>query len=399
MTRPSSSSSFQSGAGKDLPASTLDERNDSAEIQTLEAQAETSVFVPQRFRPEEFEHRRKQNQERLQYEPMSILFCCFAVGIVGDYYWDLPGIVWFLFALTTAVASWVTLATRADESDSNASVGSNASARPNASVEPNASALSKALVIVLPGFFRTRWPAIWLMFAFGGVGGFWHHAYWNWYSEYEIGRLASSVAKPVCVEGVLRSEPRLLAARPSSNSPFQEKSRTKFRFSVRNVRNGQTWERATGTVDLIVHGGAEGLRFGSNIQVHGQLVRVQPPRNPGQADFSHIYRSQRKLAILHVYSRDSVTVSQLPRGQIDYVLFGGWVSDLRETLNRVIWDCVQEDQAGFASAILLGNREQMPLEERDSFLKNWIGTFVGDFRTARWYFGGRSFLYCFALES
>ena len=286
-------------------------------------------------RSSKIEEERERNQQSPHYQPAVIALVSFASGILADYALDWEGIAWFLIAFVAFVSA---LVARVGWASSRASERG-----------PSRSSIHHAL---------------WMMIAISGLGAFWHHAHWNWFSRHEIGRVAGPVAKPVCLEGVLNSESGLMAKPPASAFTYQrDEARTRFEFEVKRIRNGLHWETASGKADLFVHADASALDPGARVRLFGQLVRIQPPRNPGQVDYAYLMRSQKELVAIHVYSLDSIeSLGSHSHGWVK------WRSELRRFLNELIWNYVGEEQAGLASAILLGNRDQLTDDERESFL-------------------------------
>lgn len=197
------------------------------------------------------------------------------------------------------------------------------------------------------------------------AGAFWHHGRWNWFGEYEIGRYASRVATRCCIEGEIISEPRWQATEAGNRFGQNEADvRWKLTVRVRRIRDGNRWRRATGITDLIIHAPAGNLRSGDRIRVFGRLVGSTPPTNPGQFDFRKFYRARNRLAFFHAYHRESVMVLRAASWN-----HSSWLSRLRQNLNRLTWRYVDHQEAPFASAILLGNREQMTRPRRDAFME------------------------------
>ncbi len=218
-------------------------------------------------------------------------------------------------------------------------------------------------------FRQERWAAaaLCLLLAVAGLGSFWHHAWWNWYSVNEVSRYCDVVPIPVAVRGTLASEPHPMAV-PEDESlnplPPEERTRLLFRYSA--IRDGAEWRPAAGTSYLIVHDRANHLRSGDEVTVYGVLAPVRAPANPGQFDFRTFYRARRMLCVLHAYRSSAVQPCQTE----------GWrwrsprlMSELRRRFNAGIWKHVSESRAGLASAILLGSREQLGRDRRDRFLQ------------------------------
>lgn len=218
-------------------------------------------------------------------------------------------------------------------------------------------------------FQRQAWraAAVCLLLALAGLGSFWHHAYWNWYSVHEISRNCDIVPVPVAVRGTLASETHLMAT-PDEESlnPLPAKERTRLKFRYQAIRDGATWRPAAGTSYLVIHDRADHLRSGEEVTVYGVLAPVRPPANPGQFDYQTFYRARRMLCVLHAYRSSAVQPHAAE----------GWrwgaprlMSELRRRFNQGIWDHVSESRAGLASAILLGSREQLGRDRKDRFLQ------------------------------
>lgn len=196
------------------------------------------------------------------------------------------------------------------------------------------------------------------------VGAFWHHGRWNWFGETELGRFATGGAQPCCVEAVVVSEPRWMAVESGDSTFKDETIRTKLTIGATRIRDGVNWVDVSGTLDLVIHLPTKHVGSGDRIRVFGQLVPSLPPTNPGQFNFRDFYRAQSKLAFLHAYHVESVQVLE-PAGWVGT----GTLSTLRQKLNELMWTYVAEDEAALASAILLGNREQLSKARRGCFLE------------------------------
>lgn len=209
--------------------------------------------------------------------------------------------------------------------------------------------------------------ASWLLLIAIGLGGSsWHHQCWNWIRSNHIAAFSNSKAAPVAVQVELSSEPKFQAARGNgfSSESNEVPVHTRFLAEVLKVRDGLDWRVASGKTELVIHDQVNHLRSGDRVQVFGKLVRISAPTNPGQFDFQQFYRSRGLHTFLHVYDKRSVKLElQAEKRQ------SSWVSSLRARLNELTWEFVGDTEAPFASAIMLGNREQLSHERRDTFLK------------------------------
>ncbi len=272
------------------------------------------------------------------YQPMVLVVIAFALGVFLDRELDLNGCVAFVLAWTCLVA-WC-FCFRRQSND-----GGLTESRVTGSRERIGS------TILLVG----------LVFA----GVFWHHGRWNWFGVGEIGRFASGTSIPCCVDATVISEPRWMLADERSNQDRPEDSaRTRLTVRVNRIRDGEQWIDAGGIADLVIHTFTKHVKSGDQIHVFGRLVASSPPSNPGQFDFQAYFRAESKLAFLHVYQADSVQVMMRT-----LVVERRFLSSLRQRLNELTWTYVDHQEAGLASAILLGNREQLSRKRRDVFLE------------------------------
>lgn len=215
-----------------------------------------------------------------------------------------------------------------------------------------------------PEFRCRKLNSVLLLIGLVCLGSFWHHGRWNWFGAAEIGRFATEVSQPCCIEALVVSEPRWVAANSDSSSYRAEELRTRLTIKVNRIRDGVEWRQASGLTDLVIHLPTEHVRAGDKVRVFGRLVSSSPPTNPGQFDFRAFYRARGKLAFVHAYHRESVQVIE-PAGWASTKL----LSKLRQKLNDFTWLYVEKDEAAFASAVLLGNREQLSKSRRDNFME------------------------------
>lgn len=196
------------------------------------------------------------------------------------------------------------------------------------------------------------------------AGAFWHQGRWDWFGENEVGRFAPDVAAPVCLDATVNSEPRW-SINQSEYDEIGLSTRTKLTVEVNRIRDGGDWKRCSGKLDLIIHQWTDHVRSGDRIRVFGRLVGCTSPSNPGQFDFRSFYRAREKLAFLHVYQRESAVVVE-PSHQWSHSRI---LAELRHQLNGLTVRYIAQEESAFASAILLGNREQMSRSRRDRFLE------------------------------
>ena len=281
---------------------------------------------------------RKENQidRRLRYEPMIPATICFAVGIVTDRLLDVHGLLLFV-AATLAWITWVLI--------------------------------------------HARWPrrtklacgCLFLMIA--SSGALWHHVRWNWFPKTEIGISARESFNACALRGTLITEPVRVAAAASHPTldTMSPKERVRFRLKINSVRDKDQWKNASGTVSVSMFlseqqtAGNEPIklpRCGSQVEIVGSLGGGRATRNPGQFDFALFSRSKGQLAAVFVDSTDGVVEIES-----EAIASLGFRAKLRSNIDNQLHVHLPDQQAAFASAVLLGNRDQMDVDVRDRFLK------------------------------
>lgn len=210
---------------------------------------------------------------------------------------------------------------------------------------------------------RWSWTSHGFLMLAAVVGGIWHHAYWNLYSADEISRWMSDDGGPIAIQGITETESRYLAANddfPVTAEPLAEKTLVDIRANA--VRVDQQWVPCRGRLVVLVKQRMR-LQAGECLQLFGVIKPCGVARNPGEMDLSAKYRTRRVLAWLYCENADAITRLETRRWGLQT-----WRSRMRSRLDELLWEVLPEERAGFASAILLGNREQMNAASRDEFM-------------------------------
>ncbi len=205
-----------------------------------------------------------------------------------------------------------------------------------------------------------------LLIAVVGLGSSWHHGRWNWFSANDISQCAGDHAAPACIRAQVCSEGRPVALLDSDLlNPIPPQPRTRLEIAVQQIRDGDRWQDVAGRCELVVHAADPDIRPGDQVIIFGSLVRISPPSNPGQFDFHQYSRSRSRLVVVHAYFGSSVIVES----RVTSLHPIWWLSTIRGRFNDLVWEYVGPKSAGLASAILLGNREQLTLSRRQEFMQ------------------------------
>ncbi len=226
------------------------------------------------------------------------------------------------------------------------------------------------------------------------TGVSYHHFRFSSYPADSISNLISTKKTPVRLHGTVVSQP---ISKHMSNPPLsslkQRKKVVAFLLRTDAVEKGGNiaenpgngarradWEDVTGVIKVNVYSikeedvpGSERdylanrLKYGDRIELVGNISTPSVPRNPGQFNYKKYLQKQnpRTEAILSVISVKNVKLISENHGNY----FFTFVYSLKKKLNRVIEKCVKERSIPLVSSILLGDREKIPEDLMDSFVK------------------------------
>lgn len=248
------------------------------------------------------------------YQPLVIVLCAVAAGMVADRYGSLPLPCWWIGGAAACAAWWL------------------------------AARLGRSLIATAC-----------LLIALAAVGAAWHHAQWRLVRDDELGLMAAERGGPVCLEAVVRGPPRHVPAPPHDvYAPYARSEQTRLQLDVLQVRDARQWRAASGRVDLTVDGVVKEVRSGDRLWIVAQLVASRGPSNPGEFDFRNYARADGKYCRLFADSADCLELRQHgPRG------FGRLWAALRSTGDGLLSDYLSAGRSGLATALLLGLRERL----------------------------------------
>ena len=211
---------------------------------------------------------------------------------------------------------------------------------------------------------RDGWANVFLLFAVFQTGAAWHHDRWSLFDLDDLGRFVTDVPQPVCVRAQLCAPPHMRpAGEPHPLASFRLGSESELEVQVEQIRDGLRWRSASGRTRVRVIGECRGLRRHDRLQIWGMCERPRPCANPGEYDVAGAERGQRCLARLHVKSVEAIrrldrAIPWTPLHALDA---------LRQRSRARLQDLVGPRHATLAAALLLGDREQLPEQQRHGF--------------------------------
>lgn len=194
------------------------------------------------------------------------------------------------------------------------------------------------------------------------LGAAWHHAHWY---DREADDLSRSVCddappQPAWIQGILIDPPLFRAGDRPDDSGL-----TRAIIEVRAVREGATWNPASGRVLVRIRGDASGLQAGSAVNAAGTLGLIEPARNPGEFDARDYYRAQGIRLNLSVEAPDGVWPDPDRPGSAWLRWLGAWKV---WSYDRLV-SGLPKETVPLAAALLLGRRDQVDPEVNDAFAR------------------------------
>lgn len=218
-------------------------------------------------------------------------------------------------------------------------------------------------------FFRglkERMVPLFLLLSFSAVGGLFHHLYWNFYPETEIGLNAGDPFSLECVQGKIVRPPEF--AFPSRTASFlgnENEMTTQLCLKVLKRKSGTKWVPATGNLLVRVMGRMEDAHVGDVFQMSGRMSHFSETMNPRAFSARTFYRQQRILAVLRVPSEKNPQLVSRPR------IWGVFrlVEWLRDSASVQLERFLTPETRPMAEALILGCREEVSVEDLDEMLE------------------------------
>ncbi len=202
------------------------------------------------------------------------------------------------------------------------------------------------------------------LLAIACLGAGWHNVNWHRIPVNDIYRYGELVARPVFLHGTIETNPNwVVQGDPKDVLGNASETRTRFTYSANAIRNGGELVPVSGRIEVFVNGELHGFVAGDRVSIAGNFSRINSPGNPGSFDFRNHFRGQGIDCWMSVTNVEAITL--LNESKSTFYSTGG---RLKANLNGLIWQYVSPQQAGLASAMLLGNRDQLDFEGHEQFM-------------------------------
>ena len=210
-----------------------------------------------------------------------------------------------------------------------------------------------------------RVAAFVLMLAILCLSAAWHHLRWNLFDANDLGNYAQAKVQPVALEAIALSAPRLLpTTAPGKLRWGRDEPIYRFEISACAIRDADKWIPITGRALLYVQGAVPPLELGDRIRIFGSLSAPRAAHNPGEFDRAQHLRGHRIRAMVQAESADCVSIIQ-PGGPWNV---SRWLERARCSASELFEQYLDPRQAELASAVFLGQREQIDYERNETFM-------------------------------
>ncbi|MDP6924762.1 MAG: ComEC/Rec2 family competence protein, partial [Candidatus Scalindua sp.] len=232
--------------------------------------------------------------------------------------------------------------------------------------------------------------ALLILIFFTGIS--YHHLRFSSHADDNISNFINTDKIPVRLQGAVVSPPISKSVTAPLFNPIKyRKEMSTFLLRAEAIESTsvsvisgallQKWRNISGTIKVNIYQAhqeestlaikrnylSEELNYGDKIELIGNLSVPSISRNPGQFDYKYYLKRQnpRVEATASVVSLNNIKILSKGNGNSFYTFVYG----LKRKLNTVIKNNVKEESVPLVSSILLGDREKVPRNLMDGFLK------------------------------
>jgi len=121
----------------------------------------------------------------------------------------------------------------------------------------------------------------------------------------------------------------------------------------------------TGLVKATIYNPGQRFNYGDELALFGKLTRPRGPSNPGQFDWSRYLTRQRIYVLLTVKDGRDVIILKQNKGNP----IVRWSLGIKKRAKSIITKTLPKPQSDILAAVLLGDRQDLPLELTDLFIQ------------------------------
>ncbi|MBI4335625.1 MAG: ComEC family competence protein, partial [Candidatus Omnitrophica bacterium] len=152
--------------------------------------------------------------------------------------------------------------------------------------------------------------------------------------------------------------------RPVARQIYFGQEKTEFLLDVKTIGIDKVYRRVSGLILTGVLNPGLDLRYGDDLIIEGNLLRVRPATNPGQFDYKKYLERRKIFYVFKANNKDFVKVTG--RGGVNFIKEAAYRA--AEKIEALIDAFLPPLEASMLEALLLGERRDIPDEVNDSFI-------------------------------
>ena len=152
---------------------------------------------------------------------------------------------------------------------------------------------------------------------------------------------------------------------PISKKSRLSSSKTSFKFKTEFLKLDNNWIPVKGEILVTLYDRGESFKYADRLLVEGDILRPEPPGNPGEFDYKKFLEQDRIFALFRVAKND--LIKKLGTQRLNLIKkHAFW---LRHKLKSKIKQHISLPHSTILTGMLLGFREDISLEIKDLFVK------------------------------
>ncbi|NQU74131.1 MAG: DNA internalization-related competence protein ComEC/Rec2, partial [Candidatus Omnitrophica bacterium] len=153
--------------------------------------------------------------------------------------------------------------------------------------------------------------------------------------------------------------------KPDKTKTHYNKDRQRFLLALKAIKTGGDWQPSSGILSVKVFNRMPDLQYGNEIIMEGRLFLPRGATNPGQFDYRKFLERKKIFYDLNAKDRDFVKI--IGRGFRNPITVFAYAA--KEKIKARIDKFIPAKEALILKAILLGERQEVDEEIRDTFIK------------------------------
>lgn len=185
----------------------------------------------------------------------------------------------------------------------------------------------------------------------------------------------------VYVTGIVTSD-------PVNSTTHYGDNKSQFYFKPSRMQKDSFWHNVNGSVLVTVYGKSEKYRYGDELVLEGELTLPKPPSNPGGFDWREYLKRQKVYSTIKVEKNNVLQL--LGNNKANPIVYK--TLSFKDRMRNVISSNIPKEEASILAGILLGDREDIPVEMMDEFIKTGTIHILPTQCTKKFKFSSKNFI-------